>query len=55
MEESLFGNPRTWVAIAFVLFFVIFGRRIWSPLAKILDDRGASVRAELDEASRLRR
>jgi len=54
-EESFFGNPRTWVGLAFILFFVFFGRMLWQALAKILDDHTAAVRAELEEASRLRR
>ncbi len=54
-EHSFFANPRTWVSIAFVLFVLIFGRKLWSVLAKMLDDRAAAVRAELDEAARLRR
>jgi F-type H+-transporting ATPase subunit b len=55
MHESFFGNPRTWVSIAFVIFVALFGRRIWKVLAKMLDDRAATIRAELDEAQRLRR
>jgi len=54
-EASIFTNPRTWVGLAFILFFVFFGRTLWRALSKILDDHTASVRAELDEASRLRR
>jgi F-type H+-transporting ATPase subunit b len=54
-EESFFGNPRTWVGLAFILFFVFFGRMLWAALSKILDDHTAAVRAELEEASRLRR
>lgn len=54
-EESFFANPRTWVGIAFVLFILIFGRKVWAALSKILDNRAATIRAELDEASRLRR
>ena len=53
-EPSFFAEPRNWVGIAFVLFFVIFGRKLWSALAQMLDDRGAKVRAELEEAARLR-
>ncbi len=53
-EPSFFAEPRNWVLIAFVLFFVLFGRRLWSVLAQMLDDRAAKVRAELDEAARLR-
>jgi F-type H+-transporting ATPase subunit b len=55
MEEPGFlGEPRNWVLIAFILFFAIFGRKLWSVLAQMLDDRAAKVRAELDEAARLR-
>ncbi|HET7881231.1 MAG TPA: F0F1 ATP synthase subunit B [Acetobacteraceae bacterium] len=54
-EAGFFAEPRNWVIIAFILFFVIFGRKLWSALAQMLDDRGDRVRAELDEAARLRR
>jgi len=54
-EPGFFAEPRNWVIIAFVLFFVLFGRKLWSALAKMLDDRAAKVRTELDEAARLRR
>jgi F-type H+-transporting ATPase subunit b len=53
-EESFFGNPRTWVAVAFIIFVVLFGRKLWGAFAGILDKRIAAVRAELDEAQRLR-
>ena len=53
-EESLFANPRVWVAIAFVIFFALAGRKLWSVLSGILDRRAAVVRAELAEAQRLR-
>lgn len=53
-HHSLFAEPRTWVAVAFVLFFVIFGRRLWAGLAGMLDARAAAIRAELAEAARLR-
>ncbi len=53
-ETGFFTEPRNWVVIAFILFFAIFGHKLWSALAAMLDDRGAKVRAELDEAARLR-
>jgi F-type H+-transporting ATPase subunit b len=53
-EPSFFAEPRNWVFIAFVLFFVLFGRKLWAALAGMLDDRGAKVRTELEEAARLR-
>jgi F-type H+-transporting ATPase subunit b len=54
-EPGFFAEPRNWVVIAFVLFFAIFGRKLWSALAQMLDDRAAKVRTELEEAARLRR
>ena len=53
-EPGFFAEPRNWVIIAFVLFFAIFGRKLWSALAAMLDDRAAKVRAEVEEAARLR-
>ncbi len=52
---EFFAEPRNWVLIAFVLFFAIFGKKLWQAVAQMLDDRAAKVRAELDEAARLRR
>jgi F-type H+-transporting ATPase subunit b len=54
-EESFFAEPRNWVVIAFILFFVLFGRKLWGALAGMLDARAVAVKAELEEASRLRR
>ncbi|HEY8288388.1 MAG TPA: ATP synthase F0 subunit B, partial [Acetobacteraceae bacterium] len=54
-EESFFAEPRNWVTIAFVLFFVLFGRKLWAALAGMLDARTEKVKAELEEAARLRR
>ncbi len=54
-HPSLFAEPATWVAIAFVIFVVLFGRKLWTPLAAILDKRAEEIRGELAEASRLKR
>lgn len=54
-HESFFLDPKNWVLIAFFIFFALFGKKIWGTLAVMLDDRAAKVRAELDEASRLRK
>jgi F-type H+-transporting ATPase subunit b len=54
MHESFFADPRSWVAIAFVIFFALFGRKLWAALAAMLDKRAEQVRAELAEARRLR-
>ncbi len=50
-----FNNAETWVAVAFVIFVVLFGRRLWRALAGMLDQRAATIRAELTEARRLKR
>jgi F-type H+-transporting ATPase subunit b len=52
--ESVFESPELWVAVAFVLFVLLAGRAIWRALAKMLDARAARIRAELQEAQRLR-
>ena len=53
-SESIFETPEFWVAVAFVLFVAAAGRAIWRAIAKGLDARAARIRAELEEAQRLR-
>ena len=52
--HHFFAEPRSWVAIAFVIFFMIFGGKLWKALAAMLDKHAATIRTDLDEASRLR-
>ena len=52
--EHFWLDPKFWVAISFVVFVALFGRTMWSKLTEMLDKRGADIRAELDEARRLR-
>jgi F-type H+-transporting ATPase subunit b len=47
-------DPKFWVAISFVLFVVLAGRTAWARVSEMLDARGARIRADLDEAARLR-
>lgn len=53
--DSIWADPRTWVGVAFLIFFLIFGRKAGLAINSILDRRAAAIRSELDEASRLRR
>lgn len=55
METTFWGDSKTWVAIAFFVFFIVFGKKLWTPLAALLDSRANLVRTELEEAARLRR
>lgn len=51
----MFHDQRFYVALSFVLFFVIFGRKLWQTITAQLDARAEQVRHELDEAGKLRR
>lgn len=53
-HPSFFADPRTWVGIAFIVFVAIFWRKAWTSLAALLDRRAEGIRAQLDEAARLR-
>lgn len=52
--DSIWADPRTWVGVAFLLFFVLFGRKIVTTVLGILDKRAQGIRHELEQASRLR-
>ena len=52
--DSFFANPANWVAIATIVFVLLFGRKLWGALTQILDNRTKAVQAELAEAYRLR-
>jgi F-type H+-transporting ATPase subunit b len=54
-EESFFADPKNWVMVAFFLFFILFGKKIWGALAGMLDARAVRVKAEIEEAYRLHR
>jgi F-type H+-transporting ATPase subunit b len=56
MEHTygFWDDPKTWVAVAFVIFFVLFGSKIWAALTGVLDKRADQVRTELAEAQKLR-
>ena len=49
---EFFAEPRSWVGIAFVVFFVLFGKKLWTVIRDMLDRRAATIRAELAEAQR---
>jgi F-type H+-transporting ATPase subunit b len=42
------------VAIAFVLFFVLFGKKLFAAMASSLDDRAEKIKDQIEEATRLR-
>lgn len=51
----MFHDQRFYVAVSFVLFFLLFGRKLWAVITSALDARAEQIRSDLDEAGRLRR
>ena len=43
-DESFFAEPRNWVVVAFILFFILFGKRLWGAMSGMLDSRAARVK-----------
>jgi F-type H+-transporting ATPase subunit b len=52
---ELLRDPETWIAVAFILFVVLAARPMLRGIGKTLDERSARIRADLEEAERLRR
>jgi F-type H+-transporting ATPase subunit b len=47
-------DPEFWIAIAFLIFIALVSRPIVKAVNKILDERSAKIRHDLEEARRLR-
>ncbi|PHS76657.1 MAG: F0F1 ATP synthase subunit B [Rhodospirillaceae bacterium] len=43
-----------WVAVAFVTFFVLFGKKMGGVIGAMLDDRAVAIQNQIEEATRLR-
>jgi F-type H+-transporting ATPase subunit b len=52
--EHFWLNPTFWVAVSFVIFVALAAKTVWAKATNALDARGAKIRADLDEAARLR-
>ena len=44
------NDPQIWVAVSFVLFFLIFGNFIWKKLISFLDNKINSINEEIETA-----
>ena len=53
-EASVFADPHLWVNLGFLIFAAIAGPKIWKALSAALDQRSMRIKAELDEAQKLR-
>ena len=47
-------SQTAWVLIAFILFFILVGKKLWSTLTNSLDERKKMIKTELNEAKKLR-
>ena len=47
-------SQTAWALIAFILFFVLVGKKLWSALTTNLDQRKKMIETELNEAKKLR-
>jgi len=54
MTSRLFRRTLALGRPGVLLFFIIFGKKLWGALTGMLDSHTASVRAEMDEAARLK-
>jgi F-type H+-transporting ATPase subunit b len=53
-SASVFADPTFWVAVSFVLFFVLLGSKLWKAGTGALDSRADGIRKRIDEANKLR-
>lgn len=49
-----YATAEFWVLVAFVIFVIGVARPVWKVITTALDGRAEAIRAELDEAQRLR-
>ena len=47
-------SQTAWVLIAFILFFILVGKKLWVTLINNLDERKKMIENELNEAKKLR-
>jgi F-type H+-transporting ATPase subunit b len=47
-------NPHSWVTVGLIIFVIFAGPKVWRGLASFLDQRSMKIKADLDEAQKLR-
>jgi F-type H+-transporting ATPase subunit b len=52
--QAFYDNPGFWVAVAFVIFVLIFARPVWRFSVKSLDKRINEIETSIEEATKLR-
>lgn len=54
LAASVFSDPTFWTAMAFIAFVLLAGKKIWGAMAAGLDDRAEKIKADIEEARKLR-
>ncbi len=52
--HAILENPHTWVYLGFFIFVALLGPKLWRALAGLLDRRALKIKADLDEAQKLK-
>jgi len=52
--QAVYDNPGFWVAVAFVIFVLIFARPVWKFSVKSLDKKINAIETSIEEATKLR-
>ncbi|MEQ8193903.1 MAG: F0F1 ATP synthase subunit B, partial [Rhodospirillales bacterium] len=47
-------DPTFWVLVAFAIFFGLIGKKVWGAAVAALDARAEKIKADLDEAEKIR-
>jgi F-type H+-transporting ATPase subunit b len=50
----MLNDPTFWVLVAFVIFFGLIGKKVWTAATGALDARAGKIKADLDEAEKIR-
>ena len=50
----MLNDPTFWVLVAFVMFIGLIGKKVWIAAGTSLDARAEKIKADLDEAEKLR-
>ena len=53
-DHGFLSDPATWVAVSFVLFFVLLGKILWTKITEMLDKRSGAIAKSIGDAEKLR-
>jgi F-type H+-transporting ATPase subunit b len=51
---AVLHNPHTWVYVGLLIFVILVGPKLWKALSTMLDQRALKIKADMDEAQKLK-